>query len=128
MNGLDDPFVLIDMDCEQLLIPNDQARCDYVFVGKHSKSEWIAAIELKHGNIHAGDVHRQIQAGAEFAESRLVAYHTQLSFRPVAAYGGKLHRSQSTALKREANKVRFRQERYEIKLIRCGSPLVKALK
>ena len=128
MTGLSGPHCLIDMDCEQLSIPGNQARCDYIFVGTHEGSEWIAAVELKRGNVKVGEVRKQLQAGAEFAESRLPVKHDQPGFRPIAAYGGKLHKSQSAELKRELNMVKFGQVRYQIKLIRCGSPLVNALK
>lgn len=128
MNGLDGRRLLVDMDCEQLSIPRDQTRCDYIFIGTHEGNEWVAAMELKRGNIHEGEVRRQLQAGAEFAEARLVPQQAQPSFRPIAAYGGRLHKSQSMALKNNANRVQFRRKRYEIKLIRCGSPLVNALK
>ena len=116
------------MDCEQLSIPRSQERCDYIFVGTHEGRKWIAAVELKRGNIEVGEVQKQLQAGAEFAESRLSIQQTQLGFRPVAAYGGRLHKSQSAELKKKLNTVKFGQVRYQIKLIRCGSPLVNALK
>ena len=85
-------------------------------------------MELKRGNIHVGGVSKQLQAGSEFAEVRLVPQQAQPSFRPIAAYGGKLHKSQSMELKKDTSRVKFRRMRYEIKLIRCGSPLVNALK
>jgi len=133
MRGLDDPRVLIDMDCEQLSIPGDQAHCDYIFVGTHRGNEWIAPMELKRGNVSVGELRKQLQAGADFAESRLlpqqgqVPQQEQAVFRPIAAYGGKLHKNQRTELKKGLNRVKFGQILYQIKLIRCGSPLVKAL-
>ena len=128
MRGLDDPHVLIDMDCEQLSIPEDQAHCDYIFVGIHGGNEWIAPMELKKGNVSVGELRKQLQAGADFAESCFSPRRGQAAFRPIAAYGGKLHKSQSVELKKGLNRVKFGQIPYQIKLIRCGSPLVKALK
>ena len=124
LKGIGDQRVLIDMDCGELNVPPDRKRCDYVFVGAEN---WIVPIELKSGNVDAGQVKEQLQTGADFAHGRLVTNDTRVRFRPVAAYGGKIHRSQTEALKKPQTRVRFGNETYEIKLIRCGAALAGAL-
>ena len=70
---------------------------------------------------------KQLQTGAAFAEQQLVPNRAEAHFRPIVAHGGRLHRSQSEALKKRQCHIRFRGGRYEIKLIKCGSRLALAL-
>lgn len=42
--GIDEERVIVDMDCEELPIPDIRKRCDYLFIGK---GNWIAPIEMK---------------------------------------------------------------------------------
>lgn len=124
LTGIDANRVIVDMDCNDLDVAKDQSRCDYLFIGE---GNWVVPMELKRGNIQADEVTKQLRAGAAFAE-RIVPPETDISFRPVVAYGGKLHRSQSEALKRKGAKIRFRKKMYEVKLIRCKAPLAPVLR
>lgn len=123
LTGIDANRVIVDMDCNDLGIAKDQSRCDYIFIGE---GNWIVPMEMKRGNIQADEVTKQLRAGAAFAE-RIVPPETDISFRPVVAYGGKLHRSQSEALKRKGSKIRFQNKMYEVKPIRCKAPLARVL-
>lgn len=124
LKGISDQRILIDMDCEELDVPPDRKRCDYVFVGAEV---WIVPIELKRGSVDAARVKEQLQTGASFAQEKLATKGAKIRFRPLAAYGGKVHRSQTEALKKPQTRVRFGNKTYEIKLIRCGDTLAGAL-
>ena len=122
------PHLLIDMDCGALEIPPDSGRCDFLFVGCESTrgAGWVVPLELKSGSPRATDIVEQLRAGAQFAEARIPAQHKP-TFLPVTVYGGKLHRAESDKLKKSQNKISFRGKTYEIKLIRCNTPLKNAL-
>ena len=125
LTGIGNERVIVDMDCKELDIPEDRIRCDYLFVGAENR---IAPIELKRGSVEASEVAEQLRTGTAFAERELVPGNAEAHFRPIVAYGGKLHRSQSEALKKRQYQIEFRGAHYEVKLIRCGSPLALALK
>lgn len=122
------PHLLIDMDCSALEIPPDSGRCDFLFVGCEGTrgAGWVVPLELKRGSPSATDVVEQLRAGARFAETQISTQH-EPAFLPVAVYGGKLHRAESDKLKRSQNKVSFCGKTYEIKLMRCNTPLKNAL-
>lgn len=123
LTGIGANRVIVDMDCSDLDVAKGQSRCDYLFIGEGNR---VVPMELKRGNIQADEVTKQLRAGAAFAE-QIVRPVTEISFRPVVAYGGRLHRSQSEALKRKGARIRFRNKLYEVKTIRCKSPLSAVL-
>ena len=123
------PYLLVDMDCRALGIPADSGRCDFLFVGCESTrgAGWVVPLELKSGSPDATDIVKQLQAGAQFAQTclaeavdRIPAQH-ESTFLPVAVYGGKLHRAQSDKLRK--SRILFHGKRYEIKLHRCKTPM-----
>ena len=87
---------------------------------------WVAPIELKSGNVELRDAVRQLQVAARLAERRLVPRNVSLRFRPVVVYGGRFRGRKGRKATR-AETVQFRGKAYEVKAIRCGSPLIKAL-
>ena len=121
--------LLVDFDKLDLPSGNEARRCDYLFVSDSDSDNrpYIAPIELKKGQMHTGQVAAQIQAGARIAEKFFPA-KTAFSFRPVAACGGKATKIQIRRLREEGNKINFHGHRESIRLIRCGSPLIKALR
>ena len=124
LTGIGADRVIVDMDCDDLGVAKDQPRCDYLFVGEGNR---VVPMELKRGNVEADEVTKQLRAGTAFAE-RIVPPGIDVRFRPVVAYGGRLHRSQSEALKRKGAKIRFRNKSYEVKPIRCNAPLAPVLR
>lgn len=120
------PRLLIDMDCRALDIPPDSGRCDFLFVGCEGTrgAGWVVPLELKRGGPRATEIVEQLRAGAQFAEDRIPAQHEPV-FLPVAVYGGRLHRAESNKLKK--SRISFRGKTYEIKLMRCNTPLKNAL-
>jgi len=91
----------------------------------HSGSHWIIVIELKKGRLDAGDVARQLRAGASAAE-RLVSKGATVRFRPVAVAGrvGKYERHE---LRKKVHRVQFHEQTRYIKPIECGTRLTEAL-
>ena len=81
-------------------------------------------LELKRGSPNATEMVNQLQAGAGFAQVRIPAKH-KTQFLPVGVYGRRLHKDQMDKLKKA--RISFRSKKYEIKLIRCGTPLKNVL-
>ena len=114
--------VLVDLDCKELNINPAMRRCDFILA--YGEAE-VAAIELKSGDVELAQVARQLEGGGHIADQRLLPINSSgLRFRPVVVYGGKFNRRKG---KKPTATVRFRGKRYEIKAIRDGSPLSKAL-
>ena len=124
LTDLREERVLINMDCGELGLSEQAARCDYLFVGEQNV---IAPIELKKGEVVASKVCAQLRAGAAFAEAQFSAFTKTARFRPVAGYG-RIHKAQRQLLRRRVNHVDFGGQSYEIKLAKCGQSLLSALK
>lgn len=103
---------------------------DFIFASDESGTQtpwnksWVVALELTGGNKTATTVRNQLSAATEVVE-QLTTINMVFNFRPVFAFGSKMHRVNKDRLKRE--KIQFRGKSYGIKLVRCGSPLSKAL-
>ena len=126
------PFILIDMDCDLLEIDKRSNLCDFLFVsrGDGDTPGWVAALELK-GRPESSKIIAQLQAGAQFA-ARILSRDADILFRPIAFYGGRMHREELTRLRSAS--VEFRHPktgtvfRERVVLRRCGSRLKEALR
>lgn len=123
--------VLINMDKGSLNLNADSPRCDYLFVAGegHSKetppSCWIVPIELTSGdNKKARQVRGQLQAGADFADSKLPKL-SEAKLRPVFAAKG-FKKFELNEIKKI--KIKFRKELEIPRLLSCGELLSRALK
>lgn len=119
---------IIDMDCQELGIPSDHPRCDYIFAGATAENpdrNFLALIEMKRGNANASELYRQLLAGAQFAQDQLMPEGMDFQFRAVAVYGGKLHKEERNRLKKKRYRIPFGESRHEISLVRSGAPLAK---
>ena len=116
--------VLVDLDCKELNTNPAMRRCDFILA--YGEVE-VAAIELKSGDVELAQVARQLEGGGRIADQRLLPTNSSgLRFRPVVVYRGRFNRPKGRKpTKRE--KVKFRGTYYEIKAIRSGSQLSKAL-
>lgn len=123
LTGAPSPFLLIDVNECFINFP-DKARCDFLFIGQGNVFHWVIPLELKKGAPRATEIAEQLQAGAEFAQNKIPEEHAT-KFIPVGAYGGRLHKFHINRLKNTY--ISFRGKKYEIKLIRCGTPLKNAL-
>ena len=121
LDGVPEPYILVDMDHPAGPAPQNKPRCDYIFIGGNN---WLAPIELTRGRADAGKFSRQLQAGANIAD-QIVPVNAQVRFRPIAAYGREPRRAEITKLRNIS--IRFRRERELVKVIRCKSLLVDVL-
>lgn len=124
LNGAPQERVIIDMDCEALQIPDDQKRCDYLFVGEESSTTWVVPIELKSGGLRAGEVLEQLEEGVRMADMWL-PQGTSFQLVPILAHGKGIHPHELKMLR--SGKMQLRGQRKGIVIIRCGDPLTKAL-
>lgn len=114
----------MNLDCKELNISPAMRRCDFILA---SGDEQIAPIELKRGDVELAEVAEQLMGGAQIADRRLLSDASlRVRFRPVVVYGGKFNRPKGRKPTAK-EKVEFRGRLYEIKAIRDGSPLSKAL-
>ena len=63
LTGAPRPFVMIDMDCDELQINRASRRCDFMFVS--DKGRWVVPLELKRGRLNAGEIVAQLRAGRD---------------------------------------------------------------
>lgn len=127
LKDVPEPSVLISLEHEAAPVQAKQAHCDYLFVGGSDTKEgpWVAPVELTASAARVSKFLPQLRAGADIAD-KLLPQNVQVRFRPVAAYRGELIRAERDRFLK--NHVAFRSKKVPIKLVRCGSPLTKALK
>lgn len=126
MRGAPEKHVLIDLDGDDAPVRRNQARCDYIFVGR-ATTDCVAALELKGDKPDASEVVSQLRAGAKIAES-LVPRSSQVRFAAIAVFGGGMHRKERDDLLKRRNRITFRGERSPVTLVRCGDTLASALR
>ncbi len=128
LKGLSSNRIIVDMDCKSLEIPDNQKRCDYLYVSEKRKPQvmaQVAPIELKSGKVpSASDVVEQLQKGADQADGWLPKKLQQIEFAPVLAHG-KIHKIIRTKLR--SQKVWFRGRPTRVKLLKCDAQLITAL-
>jgi len=118
--------LIIDFDKPGSPLGPNAPRCDYLVITEdQQKIGLVAPLELKRGQLHADQVAKQLQAGANAAE-KLIAQDEAVRFRPIAA-SGRVSKHERTRLKSRANMVRFHGSSEPIRLIQCGDPLLQAL-
>lgn len=118
--------LIIDFDKPGSPLAPTATRCDYLVIAEDQhNAKWVAPLELKRGSLHANEVTKQLQAGANAAES-FVANDEAVRFRPVAA-SGRVSKHERTKLKENRNMIRFHGRREPIRLISCGSQLIQIL-
>ena len=128
LDDIPEPSILISLEHETAPVKKGQAHCDYLFIGGNNKKEvpWVAPVELTASAARVSKFLLQLSAGADIA-NKLLPQNVQVRFRPVAVYGGELKRIERDGFLKPANHVVFRGKQVPIKLVRCGSPLTKAL-
>ena len=117
--------VLIDMDCRNHQIQDDQKRCDYLFIGEENNTRWVAPIELKSGRVKSVTaVRNQLEGGAKVANGWL-RKSIPFKFVPVLVHGKSIHPFDIKRLR--AKKIQLRGKKVAIALLRCGGRLVNVL-
>ena len=121
------PRLIIDFDRPGSPLEGQQTRCDYLLVAEDpGKPSWVVPTELKKGQLDTSQVVGQLKAGARAAE-QLVPDTTAVNFRPIAAYGGGITKSERKELRANRNKVRFHGTAESVRLIKCGGKLTQGL-
>ena len=121
------PYIVIDMDNCESLVPKEETHCDFLFIGECNAQDWVVPIELTTGDATTSKIVPQLRAGATIAK-KIVSNKAKVKFRPVAAYDGGLKRAERDAFRKESNRVKFRKQNEAIRLIRCNARLEQALK
>lgn len=120
--------VVVNLNHPELMEPGSVG--DFIFASDASENRapwdksWIVALELTSGSKSSTKVKNQLNAATRVVE-RLTDDSMVFKFRPVFAFGSKMHKFDKEQLKQE--KIKFREKSIGIKLVRCGSPLSKAL-
>ena len=119
------PHLVINVDAPFFGLENE-SHCDFLFISCDCAGEdnWGVPLELKRGSPNATEMINQLKAGSGFAQDRIPAKH-KTRFLPVGVYGGRLHTSQRDRLRKA--RISFRGKKYEIELVRCGTPLKNVL-
>lgn len=119
------PHLVMDLDHPFFRL-KDKVHCDFLFISWdcNDGDNWVMPLELKRGSPDATEMVLQLQAGSGVAQAQIPDEH-RTRFLPIGVYGGRLHISQRDKLRK--SRVSFRGKQYQIKLIRCRTPLKTAL-
>ena len=130
-----DPYVLIHVDDPnfqlrngQWRLPNNQRRCDYLFVGGNDEvGHWVVPVELTTGRKEVRDFVEQIDGGILVA-NELLPDGIRYRFNPVGGcHLRALRGGVGIELRKQNNYVNFRGQRRGIELVECGTRLADAL-
>ena len=129
MAGIRGQRVIIDLDCEDLKLPSNQTKCDYIFFGakeRDADEDWVVPMELKKGSVDISEVAKQLQGGSNVAD-RIIPHDASMNFIPVVA-SGNFSKHEQRQLRNRSNNVRFRGRSVIIQRIRCGDSLTQVLR
>lgn len=128
LDGAPTDRLIVDLDHPNSPLPPPNQRCDYLVVVEDSSGAGcLAPIELSSGRFQVGKFVEQLRAGSRAAE-HIVPAGVAVSFRPIAVYGGSIHKNERTRLRQGYSKVSFRGMRETPRLLKCGSRLTQALR
>ncbi len=116
--------LVVDFDKPGSPLPENAPRCDYLLVAEGEDDHvWVAVLELKRGRLHAGQVVRQLRAGASVAKT-LVHRGEAFRFRPIAAFKG-ASKHEIRKLRDKSNMINLHGHREPVRLMKCGGKLVE---
>ena len=121
MTGVPGERIVVDVD---LAFPTNRVtgkRCDRILIyGDTSKNRLVMAlIELKSGTFKATDVSEQLQESVGLL-SGLIPQAFEMTCVPVLFHGKGISKLQLRDINRTP--IRFRNQRFPIRLRRCGAP------
>ena len=124
LSGIPASRVVVNLESPAAPFDRTMPHCDYLVGCEESagRDDVLVALELKR-TIQASEIVRQLRGGAAIAEQWLGRVQG-IRFVPVAA--GSVHRQELTQLRQRL--VRFQGKDEPVQLIRCGDPLMKALR
>ena len=120
------PWIAIDMDKPHAPVGQSETKCDYIFIGG-SDEVLVVPLELTKQDLKARKIVKQLRAGANIAANQILPVDGQVQFQPVGVCGGKFHRAERDLLLKSSSKICFRGTWFNIRLLKCGQPLVDAL-
>ena len=127
MKGLQSKPLIVDMDCNELPISKNQSKCDYILFSDERGHKWMVPIEMKRGDVNLSEIKKQLQAGTDFAERKLLSQDTDVRLQPLAVYGGSLPRFVARQITKSQYKIKFRAKQYGIELRRSRQSLASVL-
>ena len=128
LDGAPTECIIIDLDYPSSPLPPPNVRCDYLVVADDTAGgRWLAPMELKRGRFQMGQCIRQLRAGTRAAE-QIVPPSVAVRFRPIAVFGGSIHKAERLRLRQGYSKLSFRGMREPLRLTKCGSRLTDALR
>ncbi len=136
LTGAPAPYALIHIDSEtfrvlhsQWRLPNDQPRCDYLFVGGNDigGGPWVVPVELTTGRKETGDFLAQIRGGISVADELLPRDNRYRLYPVGGCHLRKLGREVADELRKRGNRVNFRGQLRNIDLVECGARLADVL-
>lgn len=127
MDGVVTPRYVIDFDKPGSPLTSNSKRCDYLIIYCNEKKRVVLApIELKRGKFHAGEVARQLQAGADFA-NQIVPQGRDCCVLPIAVIGN-CSKHERNMIRKSENRIRFRRIYSVVRTMKCGGSLINKLK
>ncbi len=136
LTGVPAPYALIHIDSEtfrvlnrQWRLPNDQKRCDYLFVGGDDagRGPWVVPVELTTGHKETSDFLAQISGGILVA-NEVFPQDIRYRFYPVGGCRRRvLGKEVTDELRKRSNRVNFRGQLRNIDLVECGTRLADVL-
>lgn len=124
LSGTPDNKLVIDFDSTYSPIPQQQSKCDYLYVDESNSMNHVVPLELKSGDVPSvSQVSKQLQAGANFCQSHL-STNFDVNFIPVLV-SGTLHKSKRLKLRKHT--ITFNQRLFKIRWLKCGNKLIDVL-
>ena len=121
------PRLIVDFDKPGSPLVGNQTRCDYLFIAEDAGAAcWVSALELKRGDSAQVKLSTSFKRAPKLRE-KFVPQNAPVRFRPIAAFGGGMHKAERNVLKQTNNKVRFHGMSESVRLIKCGGELVQGL-
>ena len=121
-----EPRLVVDFDKPGSPQHPGAPHCDYLLIAEGENGlGLVAPLELKRGRLHADEVVRQLQAGAD-AAARFVPEGEPIKFHPVAVIGS-APKAERNRLRERSSGVRLHGRMEAVRLLSCGDRLVKAL-
>ena len=121
MTGVPRERIVVNVDTAFLANPSASKRCDRILIyGDTVKNRLVVAlIELKSGTFKATDVSEQLQGSVDLFAG-LIPQVLEVTYVPILFYGKGISKLQRRDLNR--NPVRFRNQKFPIRLKKCGDP------
>lgn len=119
------PSIAIDMDKRQAPVGHEETKCDFIFIGG-ANNVFVVPLELTKQDLKTRKIVRQLRAGADIAAG-IIPSSEFVQFQPVGVCGGKIRRAERNLLLKSSSKICFRGKWFNIRLLKCGQPLVDAL-